>query len=278
MLSIGKMNKLTIDRIVDMNAYLSSEKGDVILPIKHLPENVQAGDSINVFVYKDTEGRLMATATRPLAEVGDIAILEVVDVNNAGAFLAWGMDKDLLLPYRSQLKPVVPGQKCVIKVLLDANTGMVIASTKLRPFLKLNDGSLSAGKKASALFFDESEVGFTAIVNDTYLAMLHRPDAAEHIKIGESRTVYIKRVLPEGQIELSLRKVGYEAVIETRAQLLEALKNANGFLPFTDKSSPKEILDHLNMSKKSFKKVVGTLYKEKKIKLENDGIRLLKLK
>lgn len=276
MLSIGKMNKLTIDRIVNMGAYLKSEEGEVLLPNKYLTENVRAGDAINVFVYRESENRLMATTTRPHAEVGDIAILPVADVNDSiGAFLDWGMEKDLLLPFRRQLRPVSPGQKCVVKIMIDEHTGRVIASSRLRQLLQLNDGTLNAGMEVTALFFDESENGLSAAVNNTYLAMLNKLDATERIHIGESRTAYIKRVLPDGHIYLSLRKVGHEAVVEARPQLLEALEKAGGFLPFTDKSSPEEIWTNFQLSKKAFKRVVGSLYKKKKILLKDDGIHLV---
>ena len=275
MLSIGKMNNLIVDCIVDMGVHLESDQGSVFLPEKDMLEKAQPGDTLNVFVYYDSKRRLKATTSKPYAVVDDITTLEVVDVNDFGAFLDWGMEKDLLLPYRHQRKRVFPGQKCVVKLLLDENSGRVTASTRLRPFLELNDGSLSAGDEISVVFFDESEMGFSAVVNDTYLALLYRQDATMPINIGESRIAYIKRVLPEGHIELSLRKVGHKAVVEARTEIITALKNARGFLPYTDKSSPEEIRNYFDMSKKSFKKVIGTLYKEKKIKLEDKGIRLL---
>jgi predicted RNA-binding protein (virulence factor B family) len=275
MLSVGKMNKLTVARMADMGAYLESDKGEVLLPKKFLPDNLDVGDSVEAFVYVGYEDSLMATLNKPYAVVDDIAVLQVVDVTDHGAFLDWGLEKDLLLPYRRQLKPLVPGQKCVVKLLLDENTGRVIASSKLRRFLKENNTIMKAGDEVTALFFDDAEVGYTAILNDTFVGMLHKPDATDPIEIGETRSVYVKRVLPEGLTELSLRKVGYQAVVETRIILLEALKEAGGFIACTDKSSPEEIRDRFDLSKKAFKRVVGTLYKEKKIKLEDDGIRLL---
>ncbi len=275
MLSIGKMNKLTVDRIVDMGAYLTSEQGEVLLPKKYVSEDLRSGDAINVFIYSGFEDGLTASINKPYGVVGDIVTLQVVDVNDFGAFLDWGMEKDILLPNGRQLKPVVPGQKCVVKLVLDEKTGRVTASSKLRPFLNPNNKMMKPGDEVSALFYDESEIGFTAIINDTFIAMLHRPDATKPIEIGDTLTAYVKRVLPEGLTELSLRKVGYQAVVESRPQLLDALENAGGFLPFTDKSSPEEIREKFDMSKKAFKRVVGTLYKEKKIKIENDGIRLL---
>jgi predicted RNA-binding protein (virulence factor B family) len=275
MLAIGKMNKLSVDRIVDMGAYLTSDQGEVLLPKKYVPENLNAGDSIEVFVYIGDQDNLVATVNKPHAVLGDIATLQVVDITDYGAFLDWGLEKDLLLPNGLMLKPVVPGQKCVVKLVIDEKTGRVTACSKLRRHLNQNNKMMKPGDEVSVLFFDENEVGYVGIINDSFVGMLHNPDATKPIEIGDTLTVYIKRVLPEGLTELSLRKVGYQAVVESRPQILDALESAGGFLPFTDKSSPEEIREQFDMSKKAFKRVVGTLYKEKKIMIEDDGIRLV---
>lgn len=274
-LQLGKFNRLEVIKELDFGMYLKAGFDEILLPTKYIPEGTQVGDVVSVFVYRDSEDRLIATNLQPKVIVGEIGYLEVVDANKFGVFLDWGLEKDLFLPFAEQSKKMIPGNSYVVKVILDERTQRIIASARIERFLIEPSEDLEEGQEVILLPFDYTDLGIKTIVNGLYLGMLYHNEVFKKINIGDSITGFIKKIRPDNKIDLSLTKQGYEEINSSKEQLLEQLKIHGGVLPFTDKSSPESIYDALQMSKKNFKKAVGGLLKEQKIILTNKGIQLI---
>jgi predicted RNA-binding protein (virulence factor B family) len=277
MLLIGRYNTLEIARITASGAFLKTDEGDVLLPGKFIPPGAEPGSSIEVFIYRDSEDRLVATVQRSLAVVGDFALLNVKDNTRIGAFLDWGLDKDLLLPFGEQPDPVKRGEPALVRVYLD-NSGRIAASAKLEKFLSPAGGSLSEGDEVELLPYAFTEMGVKVIVNGAYGGLLFRNELYVKPARGKRLRGYVKKIRDDGKIDVTLRKGGAGEAARDRETILAALKAGGGFLPLTDKSSPEAIAELLRMSKKSFKKGVGGLYKEGLIDMTEDGIRLRSVK
>ncbi len=274
MLQIGRMNTLKVVKRVRFGLYLASDEGEILLPRKSVPGNPEVGSSLDVFVYTDSEDRLIATTSHPHAMVGEFAGLRVKDVNRVGAFLDWGLDKDLFVPFREQLDPMTAGQSYLVRVCLDEVTQRVIATSKLRRFLNPDTSTLREGQEVHLLIGERIPAGFRAIVDGQYMGLLHENDVFEDLRIGDRREGYIRRVRDDGKLDLALQPQGYRALMATQSQILKALEEAGGFLPFTAKSDPKEIAERFGLSKKAFKKLIGGLYKARKIVISDNGIHL----
>jgi hypothetical protein len=277
MLHVGQYNRLKIARINLSGAFLETGEGDVLLPGKFIPEGAEAGDDIDVFIYRDSEDRLVATVQKPRAVVGEFALLRVKDNTRIGAFLDWGLDKDLLLPFGEQTAPVKKGEQVVVRLYLD-NSGRIAASAKLEKYLTPADGSLSEGGEIELLPYAFTELGAKVIINDTFGGVLFRNELYAKPKRGERLRGYVKKIRDDGKIDVTLRKGGVQGAATDRDTILAALKNRDGFLPLTDKSTPEAIAGLLRLSKKSFKKGVGGLYKEGLIDITAEGIRLRTVK
>lgn len=274
----GAYNTLGISKIVDFGVYLDGgESGEILLPMKWVPDNSKPDDLLTVFVYFDSMDRLIATTQKPFAIVGDFAYLQVKAVNPVGAFLDWGLEKDLLVPYREQLHKLVEGNWYVVYVYSD-DTGRIAASTQLEKYIDSDTGELKVDQEVDLLLYAASDLGFKAIINNRYEGIIYANEVFQNLKHGQKMTGYIKNIREDGKIDLSIYKTGYKNKIDDLSlKILTELKNNNSFLPLNDKSSPEEIYLSLGISKKNFKQSVGRLYKLKMITIEDEGIRLVEL-
>lgn len=275
---IGQYHHLKIARITPSGAFLTSEEGDILLPGKFIPEGAKIGTELEVFVYLDSEDRPVATVQRPFAVVGEFALLKVKDTNaKVGSFLDWGLDKDLLLPFSEQLAPVKKGEQVLVRVYQDSS-GRIAATARLDRFLKPADSSLSEGDAVDLFIYAYTDLGAKVVVNGRYVGMLFSNELYGKPKAGEQLRGYVKKIRDGGKIDITLRRGGAQEARSDRDLVLAALNSAaDGFLPLNDKSSPESISELLKLSKKSFKKAVGGLYREGLINMAEDGIRLKKM-
>jgi uncharacterized protein len=275
MVSIGKINTLSVVKILDFGAYLDGgERGEILLPRRYMPETCKEGDSIKVFIYFDSEDRIIATTEKPLAMVDDIALLKVIDVTHAGAFLEWGLLKDLLVPLREQKDKMELGKKYLVKLFHDKETDRIAGSARLDLYLDNTIPSYEEGQKVDLIIGPQTILGFKAIVNLEHWGMLFKNEVFQPLQLGQKTKGYIKKVREDDKIDLSLHPPGYKKIGGMADQLLEKLEDEGGFLPLTDKSDPGDIYNTLLISKKAFKIAVGNLYKKGYILLEKDGIRI----
>ncbi len=274
MVAIGRMNTLEVVKEVDFGVYLNGEDlGEVLLPKRYVPEGTKVEDMIEVFIYLDSEDRYIATTEKPLAQVDEFACLEVVAVNKMGAFLDWGLMKDLFVPFKEQHERMEVGKKYVVFVMVDPDTDRILASSKLSFFLNNLPAGFEEGEEVRIQIFDETEIGFRAVVQDAYLGMLFKNETFRKLEIGDKLTAYVKKVREDDKLDLSLEKPGYKKIDGIAKELLNYIEGQGGKIALTDKSPAEEIYKALQMSKKNFKKAVGSLYKSKLILLEEDGIK-----
>lgn len=273
MLKIGRPNRLRIRRITTAGAFLATDEGDILLPGKHLPAGARVGDGIDVFVYLDSDDRPVATTLKPAASVGEFACLEVVDVGGVGAFLDWGLEKDLLVPFSEQPQRMKRGERHVVRVYLD-NTGRIAASARLGNFLEQTDTSLREGDQVDLMIYDFTDLGAKVIINNRSAGLLFRDELHGRHARGERLKGHVKKIRTDGKIDVTLRTGGPRELEESREKILKELAARGGFLPLSDKSPPEKIAEALRMSKKSFKKAVGGLYKEGLIVLTAEGLKL----
>ncbi len=275
MMNIGKWNTLKALRSTDHGFYLiDEEQNEVLLPNKYIPEGFAEGTEIDVFLYRDSEDRLVATTETPLAELHEFAVLEVTEVNKIGAFADWGLEKELLIPFSEQKMRLYPGKKCVLYVKLDEKTQRLLGTTRIERYLEREDVELEQGQEVDLLICEPTEIGMQVIINNKYIGLLYDNELFQAVIPGEHVTGYVKHVRPDKKVDVMLQKPGYEHVEPAAEKVLQALKMNNGFLALTDKSDPVVILARLEMSKKTFKKAIGGLYKQQLVRLEEDGIYL----
>lgn len=287
-IQIGQYNTLKILRTSPNGVYVGTSLLDeVLLPQKYIPETAKEGDDIEVFVYTDSEDRPVAVIEKPLAVVGEIAALQVVDITKFGLFLDWGLEKDLFLPQdeipkgnkeaRETDEPIRRGEYVFVKVALDYKTNRVIALGKLGNFIEREEVALQEDEEVTAIIGADTEIGYRCIVEKDgiyYYGMLyHNEIFGEEYLHGQKRTAYIKKVREDGRIDLRLRKDGFDGIADQSTMIMQKLEENNGFLPISDKSSPEEILKYFTMSKKTFKKLIGNLYRERKISIDKKGIQ-----
>lgn len=271
---IGGFNDLTITKKTDIGLYLDSGAGEILLPAKYVPDGAKPGGTIRVFVYRDSEDRLIATTLSPAAVVGECAWLKVVSLSRAGAFLDWGIQKDLLVPYSEQSAKMEVGKKYVVRIFLDEHTQRIAASTRIGRFMEKEHTGLSEGESVSILVYRFTDYGIKVIINNRWFGLLYENEVFEKLHIGDRVGGYIRRMRPDGKIDVALGKTGIEGIEEAKAGILKALKENRGFLPIGDFSAPAQIRDLLHMSKKTFKKAVGGLYKNELIEIKEDGLKL----
>jgi len=276
MLQIGKFNELIVKKETDFGLYLDYDQGEVLLPKKYIPEGTVIGDKLNVFIYRDSEDRIIATTLKPKAQVGEFAYLRVVDTTKYGAFLDWGLEKHLLVPYREQKNKMEKGKSYVVMVLLDKITERIVASGRINKFLDNDELAVIEGEDVNLLVYDSSELGFKVIINNQHDGLLYANEVYQELHIGDSLKGYIKRIREDHKIDVGLRRYAYEEIPQGKEKILELLEINGGFLPLHDKSEPETIKQMLQMSKKAFKKTIGSLYKEGKVELLEDGIKLAK--
>lgn len=275
MIAIGQYHTLTIDRLSAPGLYLTNGTDTVLLPKKWVTRTMLPGTTLNVFVYLDNEERPIATTLKPFACVNEFARLRVRQVNDAGAFLDWGIEKDVLVPFREQNETMEEDRYYVVYIYIDSLTGRLIASAKLNRFLKRNVDTLSEGDTVSILVTKETDRGFEVIVNQAYKGIVYFNEIFEPIRVGDKRTAYIHKIREDQKLDIRLKPKDYGISDDAKEKVIEILKQHNGFLALHDKSSPAEIEAMLTMSKKVFKKAIGGLFKDHKIEILENGIRLL---
>ncbi|WP_415901992.1 S1 RNA-binding domain-containing protein [Neptuniibacter sp. QD29_5] len=276
MAAIGKYNTLEVIKEKDFGVYLDAgELGEILLPKRYCPEDLEVGDSIRVFIYLDTDDYLIATTETPKAIVDEFAMLPVSEINDVGAFLDWGLPKDVLLPYSEQKnRPVEVGKRYLVRLYLDKNTNRIVASTKIDKFLDKTPANYKAGEEVQLVIANRSDLGQKAIVNHEHWGLIFRSDVLKTVYPGQKFKGYIKEVRADGKINLSMQKPGYSKVVDTAQQILDMMDEQEGFITINDKSSPELIYKHFGISKKAFKMAVGALLKQGKITIEPGGLRL----
>ena len=277
MINIGQFNTLTITRFTDHGAYVDGgEVGEILVPKAYVTKSMRPGDTLDLFVYLDQSERLVATTEQPLATVGDFAYLEVAWVNEHGAFLNWGVMKDLFVPFRQQKRTMEVGESYIVFVDIDEETGRLMATAKIDKHLyPAREHFYHRGEEVDLLVWQRTELGLKVIVDNRHAGLVYNDQLfAPEPKTGDRLRGTVVNVRPDGRIDVSLQRLGKSRFRDFAEVLYEELQAApEGFLPFTDKSSSDDISDRFGVSKKTFKRAVGTLYREKKIELEEGGIR-----
>jgi predicted RNA-binding protein (virulence factor B family) len=277
MIEIGKYNTLKIARITKVGLYLTDQVTDVLLPNKYLPQNYKIGDDLVVFVYLDHEERPVATTLEPYILLNEFSLLRVNYVNQLGAFLNWGMEKDLFVPFKEQARPMEQGKRYLVYMYLDPKSNRLVASSKTNQFLNNEDLSIEEGEEVDLIVSHITEVGINVVINEKHKGLLYKNEVYDDdLRTGDRIVGYIKHIRPDGKIDVSIQKLGFEKVEPSAQIILDELKASRGFLRLNDNSHPEDIKTVLKMSKKTFKKAIGTLYKEKKIEIKEDGIYLSK--
>lgn len=276
-MEIGKVNRLKVARDTDFGFYLVDEdRNEVLLPNAYVSDDLKINDEIEVFIYKDSEDRIVATTLKPYAELNKFAFLEAKEVNKFGAFMDWGLPKDLMVPYAEQNEQLHEGEWYLIYLQRDEKTDRLFGSNKINRFVKFKDIDVKPGDEVDLLLYRISDLGMSVIVNNSYKGLIFRSDIHKNIQPGDRIKGFVKKLRPDGKIDISLEPIGYEKSIDKNANIiLTALKEDRGFLNLTDKSAPEEIKHILGLSKKAFKKGLGFLYKQKIVEIKEDGIKLL---
>lgn len=272
---IGQCIRLEVIRQNDQRYILDGgELGELSLPKNETPSNIESGKEIEVVLYHDHEGNLTATTQKPFGTAGTFAYLRVTSVTSVGAFLNWGLPKDILVPFREQLNRMVEGKYYTVYIYLDAKSNRIVATSKIEKFLDQTPVPYDEGEKVGLLIWGTSDIGIKAIVNNTHWGVLYENEVFQPLKPGDRLNGYIKHLREDDKIDLSLHPPGYQKVDTFSDVLLAVLKEGDGFLPLTDKSDPTLIYQRFGVSKKTFKKAIGALYKQRLISIEDDGIRL----
>jgi uncharacterized protein len=277
MLEIGKINTLKIVKEVDFGLYLDGgEWGEILIPSRYVPKDARVDEYLDVFIYHDSEDRLIATTETPLAQTDQFAFLKVKQLTKVGAFLDWGLMKDLLVPFREQKAEMFPNQSYLVHVYLDPTSERIVATTKLDRFLDNVPHDFEEEQEVDLLIWEKTDLGYKVIINETHSGLLYANEIFKPIHPGMRIKGFIKRLREDDKIDVSLQKQGFVHVDETAQMILEKLKSRGGFIEATDHTSPESIKHMFGISKKVFKKAIGTLYKDRLIQLEDHGIRLIK--
>ncbi|MFY8203573.1 MAG: S1 RNA-binding domain-containing protein [Sediminibacterium sp.] len=275
-INVGQFNLMRVDRKVDFGFYMDDGAEGILLPKRFVPSGLQVDDTISVFVYHDSDNRLIATTQEPFAVVGDIAALKVVAITNQGAFLDWGLMKDLFVPVSQQLSSMRLGGKYLVKLYLDKQTGRVAATEKIDNQISNDILTVKEGEKVKLQVYRESDIGYVVIVNQVHQGLVYKNEVFTHLHIGQMiEEGFVKKIREDNKLDIGIGKQGVEKLDDDQVKLIQLLKLHKGFLPYHDKSSPEDIYAFFGISKKAFKMNVGILYKAKKITIEDGGIRLV---
>ena len=278
MIKIGQYSTLEVVKTLSFGAYLDAGAyGEVLLPKRYVPHGLEAGDELEVFLYCDSEDRVIATTEKPFATLGEIVGLVVKDVAANGAYMDWGLMKDLFVPFREQDEKMVVGKIYIVKILLDEATDRIYATSKIAKYLSdTADDELKENDEVKILVWKQTDLGYKLIVNDLYIGLIFKNEIFQPIKTGQILRGYVKQIREDGKMDIALQKQGYRNQIPDDTDIiLKKLQETNGYLSLTDNSSPDEIYASLGMSKKAFKRAIGSLYKLRKVVLEEKGIRLI---
>lgn len=274
-MKIGDYNELSVARESSIGVFLSDDDGlEVLLPKRYVREGLKVGDEIKVFVYKDSEDRIIATTEEALATVNRFSYLTVKEINPIGIFLDWGLPKDLLIPKKEMTSTPEPGRKVLVFVYLDRLTQRMVASMRLERYVSDQPANLNFGDEVEIIIWKRHDLGYQAVIDEEYLGMIYDNQRFKPLQTGDRMTAYVNQIRTDGRIDLLLQAPGYRAVDDHEALVLEALIKAGGQLPLHDKSKPEEIQKQFGISKKIFKKIIGALYKKGKITIESNGIHL----
>lgn len=279
MIEAGIFHNLPVARITDIGVYLEDGADGILLPKRFVPAQVNVGDKLDVFIYHDSEGRIIATTQKPYGVVGDIVKLKVSSITPQGAFLDMGLMKDLFVPKSQQLRTMIPLGEYIVKIYRDEQTGRIAATEKVESFLQNENLTVKEKDEVDLIIFRRTDIGYVVIINNTHTGVLHHNDIFRNITEGDKIKGYIKNIRPDKLqtkylIDVGVGKVGYTRTEDESDKILRLLQENNGYLPYYDKSDPDEIYDFFGMSKKTFKMSIGKLYRERKITLEKTGIKL----
>ncbi|WP_298308520.1 S1-like domain-containing RNA-binding protein [Flavobacterium sp.] len=275
-MKIGQFNTLTIDRDTQVGLFLTNGKEDVLLPNKYVPKVFEIGEEITVFVYLDHEERPVATTLVPYIFLNEFALLRVNYINQIGAFMDWGMEKDILVPFKEQARPMEKGKRYLVYLYMDEKTNRLVASSKTNQFLDNENITVEKGEEVDLIISHITEIGINVIINQKHKGLVYKDEVYDDtIRTGDKMKGYIKLVRPDGKIDVSLHKQGFENIEPNSEIIMNELRASRGFLRLNDNSNPEDIKTVLKMSKKTFKKAIGLLYKEKLIEIKDDGIYLI---
>ena len=278
MVRIGRTNHLRVVNLLDFGAFLDGGVlDDILLPKRFIPEGCQIGDELEVFVYLDSDDIPIATTLRPKAQVGQFACLKVTDTNRVGAFLDWNMPKELLVPFSEQKERMVKDRFYVVYVYQEQQSYRIVASSKISKFLSTDAHRYVNGQQVELMICDRTDIGYTVIINSQYTGVLFDQDIDRPVRMGMKFAGYIKRVRPDGKLNVCLKKPGFDkqSVLDLGTTILDRLKAGNGFLPFNDRTDSQQVQQEFAVSKRLFKMAIGALYKKRLICIDDDGIRLL---
>jgi len=274
---VGRYNTLQVVKHTDFGLYLDGgADGEILLPNRYIPKDTpsEVEDWLNVFVYLDSEDKLIATTEKAKVQVGEFASLKVIEINSIGIFLDWGLPKDLLMPYSEEKRQMRAGEYCVVHVYLDRRTRRITATAKLDRYLDKTPADYRVGQQVDLLVVEQSPMGFKAIINNKHWGLIHKNEVFKFLRSGKQEKGYIKELREDGKIALSLQPIGQDAAVGLHEQILAKLKAADGVLPLNDKSDPQVISDMFGVSKGNFKKAIGALYKSGQIVIHDNRIEL----
>lgn len=278
MVQVGATNNLRVVKKLSIGCYLDGgEHGEILIPRRYVPEDIKVDEFIDVFIYFDSEDRIIATTEVPKIKLGEIAMLKVVSVTHAGAFLDWGLPKDIFVPFKEQKQRMEVDKWYIVALYIDYETNRLAASAKVDKFIDNTPPEYEVGQEVDILIYNKTDLGYSAIVNNAHWGVIYENEVFRHLSRGKQLKAYIKKIRDDEKIDLILQKPGYEKVDDISKSILDKLEKNNGVLWLTDKSAPEEIYGLLGISKKVFKKAIGALYKAKLITLEEKGIRLVEV-
>lgn len=274
-IELGKFNHLEVLKVTEQGYYVGDAVEEILLPNKYVPDGLEVGHFIDVFIYTDSEDRLIATTLKPKIELGQIAYLEVKDTTSYGAFLDWGLEKDLLVPFKEQTKRMERGEGHLVYMYLDDVTERLVGSAHIGKLLEFDDIALEVGEQVDILVGNETDIGYVSIINNLYRGLIYKNQIFRKMKPGDKTIAYVKEVRADNKIDLSLEPIGIQRIEPNAQKVLDSLRSSGGRLQLHDKSSPEDIQLLLGMSKKNFKKAIGALYKQRQIRIMEDSIALL---
>lgn len=273
MVNTGDFNKLKVLRQVDFGIYLDDGAEGILLPKRFVPANVKPGDELNVFVYHDSDDRLIATTQQPLGKLGDIVKLKAVSVTEQGAFMDWGLMKDLFVAKSQQLTGMRPNGEYLVKIYRDEQTNRIAATERFDNTLSNDELTVKVLDVVDLIVYRRTDIGYVVIINNKHTGVLHHNEIYRSIGVGDKFEGFIKKIYPDNKIDVAAGKPGYQRVEDEAGKIMRLLQENDGYLPYYDKSDPEEIYEFFGMSKKTFKMTVGNLFRQKKITLEKTGIK-----
>lgn len=273
---VGKFNTLKVVKGVEFGLYLDGGPlGEILLPKRFVPRGMGEGDELEVFLYHDSDNRLIATTQKPVGVVGDIVAMRMIGKTSHGAFMDWGLMKDLFVPLSQQVSRMYEGEKYLVLIYVDEQTGRVAGTEKFNKALSNDDLTVKLGEAVNVTVWRQTDIGYAVIINNRHTGVLHYSDVFGELEVGDKKRGYVKLIRPEGKLDVALGERGYGRVTSEGERILAALRDAGGYLPLHDRSEPEEIYSLLGMSKKVFKMGIGALYRQRLIELAKAGIKLL---